>query len=399
MIISKTKKCKEKKDYTYVFVDDLIYINLDQGLLILMYYLFFKGKPLEFLERKTRNNVINCFLPLVRGLRVLQFTYLFYKKRRIYRKSEDSVRIITTSFFGNCLILLRLGEYKVINFRKKDVTTVFPNNNSIADIKESIDKCIKAQKCNLAPNIISWDINKRFIKERYLNLKTLFIELDNADEFNIEIFPILENIVLSTPPQDIILRNYQQKLVGNIDFFIKKYLNQNLDNNENKIILGFLSFINEELTIFSSKKEIQLFFSHGDLWEQNILKNNKGLGVIDWNTLDMRSLYFDFFYIMFHKVSRQNEDKRINTIKEIDMAFENFQFRLIENDQFNSKSVLGIKNHLDLYRYLFYLEFVLLRLQEYPKRGKRDLNFLITWIDFFKLYEVNNKENASSYII
>ena len=286
--------------------------------------------------------------------------------------------LVTSEFYGNCLILLRLGEYKVINFKEEAVTTVFPKNISRPDVDQTIHKCIKAQKCDLAPKIISWNASGRFITERYLNVNTLSFGRDNPSKFYLEVFPILGNVLISTTPEKVLSRKYVQKLLGKIDYIIKTSLNQN-NNNDEKIVQEFLLLIKEELKVRLGE-EIQLVFSHGDFWEQNILKGKKKFGVIDWNTLDMRSFYFDFYYIMFHKVSRENEGQRAKSIKEIETAFTDFQIFLKENKQFNSKILLSNKSQSELYRYLFYLEIILLRLQEFIRRGKKDLDFLISWI-------------------
>ncbi|MFJ7728152.1 hypothetical protein ACIQXV_18645 [Neobacillus sp. NPDC097160] len=382
------------QEHTYLLIDNSLYINLETNLLNLMYLLFFRAKPFTFLERKTTNKALNSFIPLVRLMRVLEFTYVFYRRRQIHYKSKDSFPTITTTFNGHCLIILRLGEYKIINFRKKDVTTVFPNDFIITEIEKNIYKLIEAQKCKLAPKIIDWDINRRYIKECYINLKNPTFDYDNNYHFCSDVLPILGNIMISIDPQVILVKQYINNLINCIDLLKETYLigNSSPEDNNN-IVLDFFTFIKKKIESYSSKK-ILLVLSHGDFWEGNVLKSKTTSSVIDWNTLDIRSLYFDFYFIMFDRASKIKETEWVIIIKEMDAALKYFQLYLIEKTHFNSEFTTSLINQSDIYRYLFYLEFILLRLQEYPKEDQNDWDFLGTWIKFFTLYE-NNKNEVS----
>jgi thiamine kinase-like enzyme len=389
------ERYSKKKEYTYLFIDNSLYINLEGSLLNIMFYLYFRAKPFKFLERKTNIKLLNLFVPIVRIIRVLQFTFLFMKKKHKYLKSKDSFLTITTIFFGHCLLILRQGEYKIINFKKKDVITVYPNNFSPNEIEKNIRKLRESQKCSLTPKIINWDINGRYIKECYLNLKTPSYDFNNRQDFYLEFFPILESIMLSTSPQVILLSQYAQNLINRIDFYFETYLNKDSHaRNNTKIILEFFSLIKREMGIFPSTKDILLVLSHGDLSEGNVLKSKAKTGVLDWNTLDFRSCFFDFYYIMFDLSFKTNEAERMYISKEMETAFKYFQMHLKESDIFNSKVKTRIINQPETYRYLFYLEFILLRLQEYAKRNQRNWNFLMNWINIFKFYE-NIKKEAS----
>jgi thiamine kinase-like enzyme len=381
-------------EYTYLFIDNSLYLNLNQRFLSLMYYLFFKSKSFNFLEKKTKSKLFNSFIHLVRIIRVLEIAYLYYRKKHMYKKSKDSFPTITTIFYGHCLIVLRLGEYKIINYRKKDVTTVYPSNLSINEIEKEILKFIDSQKCNLAPRIIKWDINRRYIKEYYINLRKPSFYFGKLHNFYLEIFPILKNIMLSTSPQVILVSQYAQNLFNSIDKYIETNSNKSsYSGNNTNIVLEFISFIKGEIGNSSSKNEILLVLSHGDLSEGNVLKSKRKSSVIDWNTLDVRSCYFDFYYILFDIAFKTKEAERTNIPKEMGKAFKYFQLYLIENTHFDSELKTDIINQIDTYRYLFYLEFILLRLQEYSKRDQSDWNFLMNWINIFKFHENNKKED------
>ncbi|MBS4179136.1 hypothetical protein [Lederbergia citrea] len=379
-------------EYTYLLIDNSLYINVETNLINLMYFLFFRAKPFNFLERKTNSKVLNSFFPFVKFKRVMEFTYLFYRRKQIYSKSKDIFPTITSSFFGHCLIKLRLGEYKIIDFRKEVITTVYPSNFFNSEIKKNINKLIESQKCNLAPKIINWNIKNRYIKECYINLKNPSFE--DINEYYSEVFPLLENIMLSKRPQNILIRQYIKELITSIDRLVDTYLNKNFNpDNSDLIILEFLSFIKEKVKIYSFKKEILLVLSHGDFWEGNILKDRTKISVIDWNTIDMRSLYFDFYFFFFDKISNIKREEGVTIGKKIDTAIKCFQSHLFKNTHIMQDYI----NDSVAYRYIFYLEFILLRLQEYPKRDLNHMDFLEIWINYFKLYETNQIEDSTVF--
>ncbi|MGE8204578.1 hypothetical protein ACQKP0_08435 [Heyndrickxia sp. NPDC080065] len=383
-------------EYAYLLIDHSLFINIDINLIDLIYYLLFMAKPFNFLERKTNNKLLNFFKPLVRIKRVLEFTYLFYRRRQLYYRSKDSLPIITSKFYGHCLMVSRLGEYKIINFKKKEITTVFSDDDTTTEVESNIHKLVEARKCNLAPEITEMDINRRYVKECYVNLKTSSFDYDNNHNFNLEVFPLLGIIMMSTTPQVMILRQYQQNLINRIHQLKEAYINENPHSEVfDPGILEFFSFIKRKMKLDASIKDVLLVFSHGDFWEGNVLTDNTKSWVIDWHTLDRRSCYFDFYFIVFDKVAKRKDAERVHIVEEIDQAFTCFQKHLIENTNFNSVITQELINQSDTYRYLFYLEFILLRLQEYPKRDQKHVDFFENWIKLFGVYEHNKKKEIS----
>ncbi|MES9685218.1 hypothetical protein ABWK22_20415, partial [Gottfriedia acidiceleris] len=155
-------------DQTYLFIRDSFYINLEINLISLIYYFYFKAKPLIFLEYKTSSKIINFLIPKVRILRVAQLTVKYLINKYQYYKNKDSIRTITTKYNGHSLLVTRLGEYKIINFKTKEVTTVFPKIMSKNEIEKNILNKVGAQNCSLAPKVLNWDIDSRYIKESYI---------------------------------------------------------------------------------------------------------------------------------------------------------------------------------------------------------------------------------------
>ncbi|MBS4198420.1 DUF1679 domain-containing protein [Bacillus sp. FJAT-49732] len=368
-------------EYTYLLTDYSLYINVESNVLNLMYFLFFRANSLNFHERKTNIKVLDNFVPLLRVWRVLEITYLFYRRRKIYKESKESFPSITTPFYGHCLMVLRLGEYKIINFKEKDVTTVFPDHFTISEIENNIRKLLKSQECVLAPRIKNWNINLRYIKECYINLKKSQFNYESVYNFNSKLFPVIETIMFSTDPIVIPIKQYVQSLTKSTEKLIKVYW----DTPEYNNFLEFYTFIKTKLMENSIDGEVLLVLSHGDIWEGNILTNKKITSVIDWNTINMRSCNFDLYFILFYKAVFNN-NLRTKIVKELISTMNSFQIYLVENNNYFSTKKDMISQS-DINRYLFYLEFILLKLQEYPKSDVEQEKFLGYWIDVFMLFE------------
>ncbi|PFH85606.1 hypothetical protein [Bacillus sp. AFS088145] len=389
-----SKKLKKGKVYKYLYIDKFLYsslyVHLDQNLLSLIYFLFFRGNPFNFLDRKTNSHFVNFFKPIVRLIRVGQFIYLIYRKKILYYKNQDSSLIKSSSYLGHILIEATQGEFKIINFREKSVLTVFPENYPINKIEEKIFKLKEAQKCKLSSKILDWNIDERYMRESYLNLKTSAFDFNDLNKFYSEILPILRDIILSDTYQEILLSQYFQDVLNKIreifESFLKEgfYLENSLTN-----IWDFILSLNEKIGK-NLKSVILLGFSHGDFWEGNILKSKNQTKVIDWNTLEKRNYFFDFYFITFYntfyKVSNMVEKDVYVLSKEIDLAFNRFISDYLDDTFCNSVFNEDLTDS-DIYRYLYYLEFILLELQVNPLKDQSFFTYLDSKINFFKFYE------------
>ncbi len=128
--------------------------------------------------------------------------------------------------------------------------------------------------------------------------------------------------------------------------------------------------------------EMKLVYSHGDLWEGNLLISKfKKPVIIDWETGGLRSLYFDFYYFMFMLASKKNSFGKVDK-EEIKMLHRTLNY-IIRESQISNKNNLNID--IEIYRYLFYIELIKMKLEE----KKRDMNKqeVMTWIKRFKAFE------------
>ncbi|MFB1082082.1 phosphotransferase [Jeotgalibacillus sp. JSM ZJ347] len=377
----------EENKYNYLQVHSSLHINSNIGMLMLVLYLLFSAKSIYNLDRIHKYPFINSFVLLVRIIRAAQISYIYYKKKKLLKSHSEISSVISSHINGQCLIALRQGEYKVIDFKNKKVVTIFPEKVQLEDVQQQINKLIKAQSCDLAPEILNWDLQERCIVESYFNYRIPFYHYKRKKFFYVEIFPTLVKIMTSHVPKVISSELYFQKLVKEIHDLNNKY---NKDKKHVNRIKAFVSMIqdNYERNIIG---DVPLVFSHGDFCDRNILKSKKDIKVIDWSTLGKRSCYFDFYFILFTRISEARGKYRENIAKNVEIDLMNFN-RFIKSHLDKAEDLSSKCN----YRYLFYLEFITLRLEEFSINHDKQID-ITQWIDIFEYYEEKVGDRKSMF--
>jgi thiamine kinase-like enzyme len=384
----------DKKKYDFLLIEDRLYINAEQRLINLFLNLYFKAMPFDLFQRRTSNKLINFFPSLlIRGIRILQFCHRFYRQKKIYNKAKV-VNLISTGYYGHCLLELRLGEYKIINLKEKEVITVFSQNAPYWKLEEKINTIKQSGKCKLAPNLKRWKVNKDdcYLVEEYINSVRPSYNLYSIKNINTEIFPTLKEIMTTTKPKSIRFDSYIRALYDRVEFYFIKLRYRISDKDISKIKIYFCEIL-DKLKDNQIPQELFLVFSHGDFWEGNILYKNKVIRVIDWTTLDYRSSFFDFFYFMFMVASKNkpieiiNEEGLFYLEKVIDNTFNSFFKEIIEDGQGISFLYDNLKIDNNSFRHLFYLELILLKLKELDNCDNKDIKDLLIWIKRFEMFE------------
>lgn len=119
---------------------------------------------------------------------------------------------------------------------------------------------------------------------------------------------------------------------------------------------------------------------------------------MDWETLDYRSFYFDFYYTMFMLASKSKGFDKVDKegvcklTKILEPSFKLFYDKIQVSSNFNIyyNTMTSLKQS-EVYRYLFYLELVNLKL--HSARGNQG-NGVTTWIKRFELYEKNLRSSS-----
>lgn len=367
----------------YVYVSDSLYINCKISSAYLFRALLLNGNPFPFLERKTRSKIINYSPISIRILRVLIFIYTFYKN-----KNKPAVNFVR-NIKGDCLLVLRNGTNKIINFKNMEVTTKFPESVDLSFIEKEIDNIKRASSCVLAPDLISYDFDKKLFIEQFINFKRPSYSLSHINKVYKDIIPTLVGIMATEPITKVNIKKYLNENMISIKENINKFLESKVLSEEHTLeINSFYSLLERRIKNIAEHHNILLVLSHGDFWEGNMLKYENNIKVIDWNTINKRSCYFDFYFIMFSLASR-NTDKYfgVNLLtKEIGRGVSILNTAM-KNKKLFKKEREEILEYSELYRILFYVEFINLKLLELTFGNTHHIKEVIRWLTIFTIFE------------
>lgn len=375
------------KHAQYVLVQDAVYANVEQSTLELFTALLTRAKPFACFERSSRSAWLNKHHKMLRTVRVLQFIVLFYRRKR--SKGDTTLPTIRTNMCGHCLLKLRQGEYKIFDFRNQKVVTLFPDHIPVPVMEHKMNMSREAAKCKLAPRILHCSTRDRYMIETYVNLRRPAYDLSQRARLDADVFPVLCNIMNSAKPKAEKLGNYTRKLSARMYRFIDKVSAKREDKLLRELASFFFGHVHE-LERRSFQGEIWLVFSHGDFWEGNILLEHRACSVIDWSTLAYRSCFFDFFYFFFMAASKNGRFEKVDEAgldrlaEVLEPHFRQFSKRVSEH------SLFGVQDVLDLfvvYRRLFYLELIVLKLQAAEHLVVQHDSEVMTWIKRFHAFE------------
>lgn len=216
-------------------------------------------------------------------------------------------------------------------------------------------------------------------------------EIYNLNRFITRLSPVVNEILSVDEPKFINLYQYSLDMVRYLESSIgsNTYYPRH-DKEEFYLITSFLNYSLREIAKDDrAKRDVSLVLSHGDLWEGNILVKGKQTCVIDWNTIGQRSFYYDFYFSIFMLASKmENFDKVDNKSltllnNELDASVVLFS-NLLERNNYNN---LYVPRHFELYRYLFYIELITLKLQVTHHGQIENSKEIITWIKRFEVIE------------
>ncbi|TDL31811.1 hypothetical protein E2R51_11345 [Jeotgalibacillus sp. S-D1] len=369
-----------KKIYSYLYVDNHMYINSEISLITLYYILHKFTKPFPYFERDTKYKIINAMpVALKKNFIVLNFIKVFVEKKLLNkRKTADQ---IASNTFGHCLLNLREGEVKIFNFTQKKVITIYPSSLPESYVKEQMNIANKAFRTGLGPKILSMNYSKKFVVEEYINFDRAKFSISQPTILNLKIISVLNQLTLTNNPYKVNLYSYKITKKTSIETLlnnISKLNNCNLITLQKitEFCLNEISKIEKEYFV----ENIWFGLSHGDFWEGNILlgKNNK-IKVIDWNTLGNRNIYFDLYWMIFMTV---HTSKHKYTVQEVSLLLEqcikHFHHNLNLNDELLNKNIrLSI----------FFLDCIELKLQMICNTRTSNFDDIETWIERFNKFQ------------
>ncbi|MGP4106329.1 phosphotransferase [Virgibacillus sp. L01] len=353
---------KLENNLKYVKVKGL-FICLDKNYVILAWLLLFKTRPFN-LHLPAHNKYLRIFpgkfIKVLRVFNIIQRLLVFKNKK--YESNDDD--IISVPYNGHILIK-KSGGYKVFNLKEGIVATQY-NLDVEEDDFCSITKNLKyISQLSFVPLIKAVDYQNKCVYEEYINLRKAKGFYPISAYFYDRILPVWERNITALPNKNKSLEEYisNQKaiILGNIS-----YLTKGSSNDELIYIETFVKMLLKKISFNYNEKNIQLTLSHGDLHAWNILLDGKDSKLIDWDTLKERTVLHDLFYMLFYNLFGMETKNYNEFLKQLDKVLSRSCLKLDINEN-------GLtKPNQDLYRMLFYLEYITLYIEKkintYPNR-------------------------------
>lgn len=357
--------------YQYIKIHRLYYC-LKQNPLLLVWFLLFNNGAFqlrsELNKKKVIKTVIRFFLYQLCG--------------------QNNSVVLEQPIFGNLCLPVHRG-YKIFDFHNKKVIRLISPKVNSSLVAQEINRVRKASSLPFAPNVLRWNIKKRWYEEDFVNGHPCYTVAETDSDvllemFHKEITPCLERMILLQSPLSLNL----EKHVSNVLASIKNTRLSKLDLDTNKInrIRLFADRIFERI---SHQKNGRIFLvpSHGDYSLVNILKTKAGIKVIDWEGFDFRNPLFDLYNYFFTEVYYKRYKANLHPV--IHEAISSMALRMKEKLPSLAKTLVPLA---DIYRRLYYLERIRVLLDREPSNNLLDV--ILRSIKIFNSYE-NSQECIS----
>ena len=314
----------------------------------------------------------NKFIPLVK--------FIAYKYQWRISKS-----IITLPVYGQICVPVHKG-YKVFDLRRAVVMKLFDPDIEIDDISNEIEQLKIVSRVSFAPTLRNWDLSKRWYEEDYFNGKMEASGVPNNSEeflkkFHQDFVPYAIDLMLFQSPHVKNCEPYLRDLIRVLEASkVGKLAGQDVGVEKVKDFFGGI------VACLHSKGDIPLFhvYTHGDFCPENMLKTQKGMKIIDWESAKYRTALFDFYSYFFYRPVQKNVPIKL-LIVEIHEALPFLITKIFKELPELAKSISKFES---LYRKIYYLE----RIGMLAERTKTDKNLdildvIFRYIEAFERYE------------
>ncbi len=243
---------------------------------------------------------------------------------------------------------------KIFDLQNELIITIYGNKYDYLKIKNNIEFY---KRFYLIPDIKEFDdsnqviIEKRIKNNLEINLEEKF---KNILDLNLKLFYTKENI----------------------------YKTINFNYNKNNIKDEMIRNICDKLEKINIENNIPFLYLHGDMWESNIIFNDNGLYVIDWENAKEYPFFYDIFMFMFVEVFSKNNYELLDN-------FFNSKYDLIFEKIFNIFDFEFTKNKKKLY-FLQFMYFVYLERWSKISNKKYKVK-LYEIIKRYKLFNIEGK--------
>ena len=307
--------------------------------------------------------------------RALQFIYVYaftktFLRKLVVEKVQFSEYL---SVFDNLVFLPGNNVIRVLDYNSKTsfVINKLKTNHEFFNKGNQIRNDLNIRS---APKIIL--LSKNFMQEELIS-GTPINRIANKDLIDSVLNSVHKelNVIYSNSLELFTINTYE--ILINSKTSVLKDKSSLLKNTINVLFKSLKSQI-------GSNSLIPISYTHGDFQKANILVTQQRYLIIDWEFVDKRFLYYDFFTELFGTRSSNNYFDNIRKWREI--KSNNFSFSNWANDGMN----FSIDQNANIYVIIFLIEELLFRASEITLTNSKNnqvFDMLVSDINKNQFYE------------
>jgi hypothetical protein len=381
-----------------------LYVCLDQNVARMAWLLWFRANPFMLEKRRTTRPLHRVYFAMVKALRILRFALVVSASRAGLLRQQPAASV-TLPFFGNIATRLRIGGYKLFDLAAGTVITSLAPDHDLEVVSTQITRAEDAARLGFAPAVLEADESRRCYTESYFNAPPLSALRIRTDErLHGYIVPTIAKLLTANPPRRVRLTDYVGEMRGIIfgdsRGIAHPMFGRCLDARRVQVVRWF---VEEQCALLSGSpwSEVFLSDSHGDLHAANILLDESGTVVIDWNNFTRKSILYDLHMVLFRlyrpiRPSRPSATPEANApavlTEKINVTIRSLQRDLQARCPQLAEGLEPAAAGEDHYRRLFYLEFMCKAIEKFwentsPEALARRLDHTIRWVENFRDFE------------
>ena len=294
-------------------------------------------------------------------------------------RSDDSV--LDLPVYGNLCLRVHRG-YKVFDFRRRTVARVFAPEIATDIVVSELERVRNAALLDFAPKVRRWNIEERWYEEDFvIGYSCHSVSRPEPapflETYHRNVAPCIERMILLQAPLSTNLHEYVDRITNTLKD--GRLSRQRLDARKINTIKGFIESITKRLRL-EENCQIDLVFSHGDFSLVNILRTEKGIMVIDWESASRRSTLFDLYNFFLTELYYKRATT--NLVSEINEAISVLQSHLTLSAPDTARTLPSLA---EVYRRLYYFERVFMLLER--EMSDKILDVILRSIEVFNRYE------------
>ena len=299
---------------------------------------------------------------------------------------------------GHLAIALRYGGYKVFDLDREIVITRLPASLAPDLVAAHIARAEEAGRHGFAPTVVRADATCGRYEETIVRGPHPPSIRSEPRRLSVAILPLITSMCLAGGATRLVASDYADVLDTLARRAIPHGDEPHLEGLDGRQLERILQYVDHARSAIGSHEQTLLrTLSHGDMHGGNVIMSPSGPMLIDWDNLGYRSLLYDLWMVLFRAFRPAGAfrppgwvDPDLSSVRRtMSEAVEDLQ-RHLEGGGFRPAHDLSA--HHETYRAVFYLEFVVNRLEKLrwvlSLHGRAEvLDEIEDWITTFERFE------------